>query len=116
MFVVPPGPHRLTGMDAIQVAAHGGPEVLYGYASGRPEPFDVSRLQTGGSLTLTRPTLGHFVASVEELRLRAGDVLRWVADGTLKVTVGGRYPLAEAARAHADLEARRTTGKLLLIP
>lgn len=93
-----------------------GTLILYGYASGRPEPFDVNRLQAGGSLSLTRPTLGHFVATVEELRRRAGDVLRWVADGTLKVTVGGRYPLAEAARAHADLESRRTTGKLLLIP
>jgi NADPH:quinone reductase len=93
-----------------------GTLVLYGYASGRPAPFDVNRLQAGGSLSLTRPSLGHFVAADEELRRRADDVLRWVADGTLKVTVGGRYPLAEAARAHADLESRRTTGKLLLIP
>ncbi|MGN9906935.1 quinone oxidoreductase family protein [Phytohabitans sp. LJ34] len=100
-------------LDSLRVR---GTLVLYGYASGKPEPFDVNRLQGGGSLFLTRPTLGHFVASVDELRRRAGDVLRWVADGTLKVTVGGRYPLAEAARAHADLESRRTTGKLLLIP
>jgi NADPH:quinone reductase len=93
-----------------------GTLVLYGYASGPPAPFDLGRLATGGSLSLTRPTLGHFVATDEELGRRAGDVLTWVADGTLKVTVGGRYPLAEAARAHADLESRRTTGKLLLIP
>ncbi|BCB77408.1 quinone oxidoreductase [Phytohabitans flavus] len=93
-----------------------GTLVLYGYASGPVPPFDLNRLATGGSLSLTRPSLGHFVAADEELRRRAGDVLRWAADGTLKVTVGGRYPLAEAARAHIDLESRRTTGKLLLTP
>jgi NADPH2:quinone reductase len=93
-----------------------GTLVLYGYASGPVPPFDINRLATGGSLSLTRPTLGHFVVADEELRRRAGDVLGWVADGTLKVTIGGRYPLAEAARAHTDLGSRRTTGKLLLIP
>ncbi|BCB91658.1 quinone oxidoreductase family protein [Phytohabitans suffuscus] len=93
-----------------------GTLVLYGYASGPPAPLDVNRLQAGGSLSLTRPSLMHFVVEDAELRRHAGDVLGWVTDGTLKVTVGGRYPLAEAARAHADLESRRTTGKLLLIP
>jgi NADPH2:quinone reductase len=93
-----------------------GTLVLFGYASGPVPPFDINRLAGGGSLSLTRPTLGHFVAEDEELHRRAGDVLRWVADGTLKVTVGGRYALVDAALAHADLEARRTTGKLLLIP
>jgi NADPH:quinone reductase len=89
--------------------------VLYGYASGRPDPFDINRLQ-GGSYYLTRPTLVHFVATDEELTRRAGDVLDRVANGSLRVRIGGRYPLADAARAHEDLQARRTTGKLLLIP
>jgi NADPH:quinone reductase len=90
--------------------------VLYGYASGPVPPFDLNRLQTGGSLYVTRPTLAHFVASEADLARRAEDVFGWVADGTLHVTVGARYPLAEARRAHEDLQARRTTGKLLLIP
>ena len=90
--------------------------VLYGYASGPVPPFDLNRLQLGGSLYVTRPTLGHFIGSREELTRRAGDVFGWVADGTLSVAIGGRYPLAEARRAHEDLQARRTTGKLLLIP
>jgi NADPH:quinone reductase len=93
-----------------------GTLVLYGYASGSVPPFDLNRLQLGGSLYVTRPTLAHFVASQEDLTRRAHDVLGWVADGSLHITVGGRYPLAEARRAHEDLEARRTTGKLLLIP
>jgi NADPH2:quinone reductase len=89
---------------------------LYGAASGKVPPFDPQRLQGGGSLFLTRPTLAHYIADDEELRRRAADVYGWVADGSLGVLVGGRYPLAEAARAHTDLAARRTTGKLLLIP
>jgi NADPH2:quinone reductase len=93
-----------------------GTLVLYGYASGPVPPFDLNRLQLGGSLYVTRPTLAHFVASREELARRAGDVFGWVADGTLSVAIGGRYPLAEARRAHEDLQARRTTGKLLLVP
>ncbi len=90
--------------------------VLYGYASGPVPPFDLNRLQQGGSLYVTRPTLGHFIVSPQELARRAADVLGWVADGSLHVAIGGRYPLAEARRAHEDLQGRRTTGKLLLIP
>jgi NADPH:quinone reductase len=93
-----------------------GTLVLYGYASGPVPPFDLNRLQTGGSLFVTRPTLAHFIVSREDLARRAGDVLGWVADGTLSVAIGGRYPLADARQAHEDLEARRTTGKLLLVP
>jgi NADPH:quinone reductase len=89
---------------------------LYGYASGPVPPFDLNRLQLGGSLYVTRPTLGHFVATPQELARRAGDVFGWVADGSLQVAIGGQYPLAEARRAHEDLQGRRTTGKLLLIP
>ncbi|GAA1414470.1 quinone oxidoreductase family protein [Catellatospora coxensis] len=89
---------------------------LYGAASGPVPPVDPLRLMQSGSAVLTRPTLGDFVVSRQELLERATDVLGWVAAGTLRVTVGGRYPLAEAARAHDDLTSRRTTGKLLLIP
>jgi NADPH:quinone reductase len=90
--------------------------VLYGQSSGPVPPFDLGRLSRLGSLSITRPTLAHFVATREELIRRADDVLGWVAGGTLSVHIGGRYPLAEAATAHADLQSRRTTGKLLLIP
>lgn len=87
----------------------------YGNASGPVPPVAPARLLAAGSVFLTRPSLGHYIATREELHERAGDVLRWVADGTLRIHIGGRYPLAEAAAAHADLEARRTTGKLLLV-
>jgi NADPH2:quinone reductase len=90
--------------------------VLFGGASGQVPPFDIQRLNAGGSLFLTRPTMGHYVATRDEFEWRASEVLGAVADGSLKVSIGGRYPLAEAARAYDDLEGRRTTGKLLLIP
>ncbi|HUZ23634.1 MAG TPA: quinone oxidoreductase [Streptosporangiaceae bacterium] len=90
--------------------------VLYGASSGPVPPFDPQRLNTGGSLFLTRPTLVHYIASREELLQRSGDLLRWIESGQLNVRIGGRYPLADAARAHEDLAARRTTGKLLLLP
>ncbi|ADG89274.1 quinone oxidoreductase [Thermobispora bispora] len=89
---------------------------LYGAASGPVPPFDPQRLNAAGSLFLTRPSLNHYIATREELLWRAGDVLGWVASGALKVHISQRYPLAEARRAHDDLQARRTTGKLLLIP
>jgi NADPH2:quinone reductase len=90
--------------------------VLYGGASGPVPPFDPQRLNTGGSLFLTRPTLKHYVATRDELLGRAGDLFGWIAAGRLTVRVGATYPLQDAARAHADLQARRTTGKLLLVP
>jgi NADPH2:quinone reductase len=89
--------------------------VLYGASSGAVPPFEVQRLNTGGSLFLTRPTLGHYIASREELLGRASDLLAWIEDGRLSVRIGGRYPLEHAAQAHTDLAARRTTGKLLLV-
>ncbi len=90
--------------------------VVYGAASGQVPPFDIQRLNSGGSLFATRPTLAHYIADPEEMRWRAGEVLGWIADGELDVRIGGSYPLTDAARAHEDLAARRTTGKLLLIP
>lgn len=100
-------------LEALRPRGH---MVLYGAASGPVPPFDPQRLNTGGSLFLTRPTLGHYIASLDEFRQRASDLFGWIADGRLNVRIGGRYPLAEAARAHDDLTARRTTGKLLLLP
>ncbi|WP_392544648.1 quinone oxidoreductase family protein [Oryzobacter telluris] len=93
-----------------------GTLVLYGGASGQVPPFDIQRLNQGGSLFLTRPTLGHHLATRDELEWRASEVLGAVADGSLRVAIGGRYPLADAATAYADLEGRRTQGKLLLLP
>src|SRR3954452_2031311 len=90
-----------------------GTLVLYGQASGPVPPFDLERLRAG-SLYVTRPGLPDYTATREELLARAGDVLGWVGAGRLDVRIGGRYPLAKARRAHEDLEARRTTGKLLL--
>ncbi|WP_173095780.1 quinone oxidoreductase family protein [Actinomadura verrucosospora] len=89
---------------------------LYGAAGGKVPPFDPQRLNAAGSLFLTRPTLADYTATREELLERAADVYGLIASGALKLHIGKRYALADAAAAHADLEARRTTGKLLLIP
>ena len=93
-----------------------GMMVLYGASSGPVPPLDPQRLNSGGSLFLTRPTLVHYVADRAELLWRAGDLFEWIAKGELDVRIGGEYPLADAGRAHEDLAGRRTTGKLLLIP
>lgn len=88
---------------------------LFGAASGQVPPFDPQRLRTAGSVFLTRPTLSDYTATRDELLWRGGEVLAAVADGTLRVDVH-RYPLADARAAYDDLEARRTTGKLVLVP
>jgi NADPH2:quinone reductase len=90
--------------------------VLFGQSSGPVAPVDPQLLSQKGSLFLTRPTLGHYVSTRAELVERAGAVLGWVADGSLKVNVGREFPLSAAAAAHTELEGRRTTGKVLLIP
>jgi NADPH2:quinone reductase len=89
---------------------------LYGAASGPAPAFDPQRLNGAGSLFLTRPSIGHYIATAEDLAWRAGEVLAGAADGSLTITIGGRYPLAEAGTAHTDLGSRATSGKLLLIP
>ena len=89
---------------------------LFGASSGPVLPFDPILLNNRGSLFITRPSLSHYVATRAELEWRAGDVLGWVAKGELKLRTEFIYPLAEAAQAQADLEARRTTGKVLLEP
>jgi NADPH:quinone reductase len=90
--------------------------VLYGASSGQVPPFDLQRLNPMGSLYVTRPTLAHYVAERDELLWRSGEVLGALAAGSLNLEVGGRYPLDDVARAYEDLEGRRTTGKLLIIP
>ena len=93
-----------------------GMMVLFGGSSGQVPPFELQRLNSGGSLFLTRPTLAHYTADRSELLWRATDVLSAVAEGELNVRIGVEYSLAHAPQAHEDLAARRTTGKLLLIP
>lgn len=90
--------------------------VLFGAASGAVPPVDPQRLNAGGSLSLTRPKLADFLANPQERRWRSSEVFGAAADGSLKVRIGATYPLAEARRAHEDLEGRRTTGKVLLVP
>jgi NADPH2:quinone reductase len=102
--------------DSLRCLARRGFMVLFGGSSGQVPPVDPQRLNRGGSLSLTRPTLGDFVVTREELLTRAEELFQWVGQGRLTVNIGATYPLAEAGRAHEDLAARRTTGKLLLIP
>jgi NADPH:quinone reductase len=93
-----------------------GMMALYGGSSGPVPPFDLIVLSQKGSLFLTRPTLGHYTATREELMMRASAVFAMMASGKLKLRIEHTYPLAEAQRAHRELEGRKTTGKLLLIP
>ena len=93
-----------------------GMMVLYGQSSGPIGSFDPQVLSQKGSLFLTRPTIAHYIATRAELVTRAGEVLSWLKSGTLKVRIEHEFSLAEAAEAHRALEARKTTGKLLLIP
>ena len=90
--------------------------VLFGAASGAVPPFDLQRLNAGGSLFVTRPTLVHYTADRDELLWRSGDVLNAIDDGSLRIAIGGRYSLDDAARAYRDLEGRASTGKLLIVP
>ena len=89
---------------------------LFGASSGPVPPFDLIQLSGKGSLFITRPTLWHYLATRAELEQRAGDVMGWIAKGELKLRTEFVYPLAEAAQAQIDLEARKTTGKVLLQP
>lgn len=102
--------------DSLAALRRRGYMVLYGAASGPVPPVDPQRLAAGGSLYLTRPTLGSYIATRDELLSRADAVFRWIRQGALKVHVGGRYPLDEAARAQEDLASRTTAGKLILLP
>ncbi|TAP25575.1 MULTISPECIES: quinone oxidoreductase [Micrococcaceae] len=92
-----------------------GTLVLFGGASGQVPPFDIQRLNAGGSLTVTRPKLVDFLTSQQEMHWRFGDMVGWVASGKIDVRIGAQYPLTEAAAAHTALESRSTTGKVILL-
>jgi NADPH2:quinone reductase len=101
------------GLDTLRPR---GMMVLYGQASGPVPPFDPALLNQKGSLYLTRPSMGHYIATREELAWRAGEVLGWIAEGKLRLSIDRELPLERAADAHRALEGRETTGKVLLIP
>ncbi|MGY4708680.1 quinone oxidoreductase family protein [Mycolicibacterium sp. CBM1] len=93
-----------------------GTLALFGASSGPVPPVDPQRLNTAGSVYLTRPNLAHFTRTQDEFAWRAGELLDAIADGSITITVGGHYPLAEAQRAHRDLQDRKTTGSIVLLP
>jgi NADPH:quinone reductase len=92
-----------------------GSLVLYGASSGKVPPIDPQTLSAAGSVFFSRPTFGHFARTHGELAERAGEVFDAILDGSLEMRVSNRYPLADAQRAHIDLEARNTTGKAILL-
>lgn len=93
-----------------------GMMVAFGQSSGAVQPVDPLVLSQKGSLFLTRPTLANYTSTRDELQWRAGDILGWIAIGKVNVRIDRTYPLSEAAQAHRDLEGRKTSGKILLIP
>lgn len=101
------------GLDALRPR---GLMALYGASSGAVPPFDLQTLNPKGSLFVTRPTLVHYTRDRKELMARSDELFGWVTEGALDVRIGGRYPLDDAQKAHEDLQGRRTTGKLLLLP
>ena len=123
---------RLTGGKGVEVVYDGvgkttfakglnclklrGLMVLYGQASGPAEPINPQILNQKGSLFLTRPTLGHYLLTREELLWRAGDLFLWITSGELKVRIDRTFPLKEASAAHSYMEERRTKGKVLILP
>ncbi len=114
--VVFDGVGRDTFDESLQALRVRGTLVLFGGSSGQVPPFDLQRLNAAGSLYVTRPSLVFYTRTAEETRWRAEELFAALAEGTLDFRVGATHPLADAGRAHADLEARRTTGKTLLLP
>ncbi len=107
---------KTTFLKSLKCLAPRGMLALFGQSSGPVEPFNPALLAQQGSVFLSRPSLVHYTATREELAWRAGDVLNWVASGELKLRIEKTFPLAQAAEAHRQLEGRKTTGKVLLIP
>ncbi len=101
------------GLDVLRQRGY---MVLFGASSGPVPPFDPQILNQKGGLFLTRPSIGHYTATREELLWRAESLFSWIGQGNLNVRIGGTYELSDAEQAHRDLEGRKTTGKLLLIP
>jgi NADPH2:quinone reductase len=114
--VVYDGVGKSTFEKDLNVMRPRGYVVLFGGASGPVAPLDLMQLSLKGSLFVTRPTLGHYTLTREELEWRAHDVLQMVASSDLKLQIHKTYALAEAEQAHRDLESRKTSGKLLLVP
>ena len=110
------GVGRTTFYEGLRALRPLGRMIVYGAASGQPDPLPVQQLAKHGSLYVQRPTIGTYTRTPELLRQRASVVFRLVEQGKLDVRIGARYRLAEARQAHLDLEARRTTGKILLVP
>lgn len=113
--VVYDGVGRATFDGSLGSLRRRGMMVLFGGASGQVPPFDIQRLNSAGSLYLTRPTLGDYLLTAEERQWRGHELFELVRDGTLDVRIGATYPLAEAAAAQTALEGRQTTGKVLLL-
>jgi NADPH2:quinone reductase len=106
---------KTTFEKGLNVLRPRGMMVLFGGSSGPLPPFDLIQLSQKGSLYVTRPALGNYIATAEELRARSSAVFQMIAEGKLKLRIEHKYPLAEAATAQRDIEGRKTTGKLLLI-
>ena len=114
--VVYDGVGKTTFEKGLNVLRPRGYMVLFGGASGAVPPLDLIQLSTKGSLFVTRPTLGHYIATREELQARSSAVFGMIAQGKLKLRIEHTYKLADAQQAHRDLEGRKTTGKLILLP
>jgi NADPH2:quinone reductase len=109
------GVGKATFLDGFKALGPAGRMILYGAASGRPDPIDPGML-VAGSWYVQRPTLGTYTRTPQLLQERARAVFELIESGKLDVRIGARYPLAEARQAHQDLEGRKTTGKILLTP
>jgi NADPH2:quinone reductase len=116
VHVVYDGVGKSTFEKGLNVLRPRGYMVLFGGASGPVPPFDPIVLSQKGSLFVTRPSLIHYVALREELEQRSGDVFAMIAAGKLKLRISQIYKLEEVQQAHRDLEGRKTTGKILLVP
>jgi NADPH2:quinone reductase len=114
--VVYDGVGKTTFEKSLNCLSPRGYMVLYGASSGAVPPFNLSELAPKGSLYVTRPTIVHYTLTRKELLWRAGEVLDMIKNKKLKIRHGGEYKLADAERAHRDLEGRKTTGKLILTP
>ncbi len=110
------GVGKATFLEGLKALRPSGYMILYGAASGQPDPLVIASLAPAGSLYVQRPTLQTYTRTAELLRERARQLFELITEGKLEIRIGGRYQLAEARHAHEDLEARRTTGKLVLVP
>jgi len=114
--VVYDGVGRDTFTEDLALMRIRGMVVLFGQSSGPVEPLDLQKLNSNGSLFVTRPSLFHYLATREELERRATEVFQGILQGWLDITISARFAMSEASEAHRALEGRRTTGKVLLIP